>query len=281
VVRKKYKFKGKSKYKFFTKFAIGADKAGLFNFKARLVKPYNNPGDQFKLDVIFYDEESWEKALSMDDCTTKRQVRKLRSELSINGAGDWSDVQNQFTISDDRTRMWYVAVADCEGYTHGRYSAMPKIEFQIDMKNGGSHFSEEENGTLTLYSSWESPLLFLMVGILADLSNNFFNLVHNFMFMYDGEGFFILTVFGDLSYMSAQVIVIWLLLMIGYGWTIKFKTVDEKDIYVIILLFVLMIHLMIVALVYVDNDEYHKYHNFSGIQGFIIVVLRLIMLAAY
>lgn len=278
----------------------------MFNVKARLVKPYNNPGDQFKVDVIFYDDDLWEKALSTGDCTSKRQMRKMRSEILVNGSGEWSEVQNQFTLANDGTKMWYIAVADCEGFTHGRYPAMPKIEFQIEMKNAGSHFSEEENGSVTMgfimnililalfgktirdfykdfktEHTWENPLLFLLVGILGDYGSYFFNLVHNLVFMYDGEGFFIFKIFEDLSYMSAQVIIIWLLLMIGYGWTIKYKTVDEKDIYIIILLFVLMIHLMIVALVYVDNDEYHKYHNFSGIQGFIIVLLRLVMLAAY
>jgi hypothetical protein len=69
--------------------------------------------------------------------------------------------------------------------------------------------------------------------------------------------------------------------MIGYGWTITYKTVDEKDIFFILLLFVVMIHLMITALTFVDDDEYHKYHDFSGVQGFIIVALRLIIFLAY
>lgn len=56
---------------------------------------------------------------------------------------------------------------------------------------------------------------------------------------------------------------------------------DEKDIYLILFLFVLMIHLMITALTFVDDDEYHKYHDFSGIQGIIIVILRLLLFTAY
>ena len=56
---------------------------------------------------------------------------------------------------------------------------------------------------------------------------------------------------------------------------------DEKDIYIILALFVLMVHLMITALTFVDDDEHHKYHDFSGIQGGIIVGLRMILFAAY
>ena len=98
---------------------------------------------------------------------------------------------------------------------------------------------------------------------------------------YDGEGLYVLTVFARLSYMFSQVCIVWLLLMIGYGWTITYKTVDEKDIYIILMLFVAMVHMMLTALTFVDDDEYHKYHDFSGIQGVIVIILRIILFIAY
>ena len=306
VTKKKFKFSGNKKFQFLARFAIGAGKAGNFNVKAKLVKPYKNKGDNYKVDVVFYEDDRWETALALSDCTSKRQVKNFKSDIMLTGDGEWSQTYNQFALAKGETKVWYIGVADCEGLTHAHYPAMPKIEVEIEMLNGGDHFSEDEWGNFTwnilsfvimllLFGNtvleflkdfkrehtYEHPLLFLTVGICADLLCVFLEIVHLSKYIYDGRGFFVLTVFSRLSYMLAQVAIIWMLLMIAYGWTIHFQSVDEKDIYVILMLFVAMIHLMITALTYVDDDEHHKYHDFAGVQGLIIVILRLILFAAY
>lgn len=107
-----------------------------------------------------------------------------------------------------------------------------------------------------------------------------FTFVHLLILSFDGEGIFFFTVLARLSYMFSQICIVWMLLMVCYGWTITYKTVDEKDIYVILMIFVIMVHMMITALTFVDDDEYHKYHDFSGIQGIIIIILRFILFFA-
>ena len=174
------------------------------------------------------------------------------------------------------------------------------------MYNGSSHFSQEDYGTLTFYfimlvlffglfgnsvlrfyrefkkyETFENPMVVLMLGVSSDLTCVFFTFMHLLVLYYNGEGLFILTVFARLSYMFSQILIVWMLMMIGYGWTITYKTVDEKDIYIILMLFVIMVHMMITALTFVDDDEYHKYHDFSGIQGIIVIILRFILFFAY
>lgn len=67
VTRKRIKFSGKNKYKFLTKFAVGYDNAGKFNVRARLINPFNNPTDTFKVDVVFYEDGNWENVLQTDE----------------------------------------------------------------------------------------------------------------------------------------------------------------------------------------------------------------------
>ncbi len=38
---------------------------------------------------------------------------------------------------------------------------------------------------------------------------------------------------------------------------------------------VIAIHLVLAAMTYVDFDAYHKYHDYSGIQGFVFVLFRV------
>ena len=39
----------------------------------------------------------------------------------------------------------------------------------------------------------------------------------------------------------------------------------------------LLIHAIIAGLTALDKDEYHKYHDFSGVQGFMLVFIRLVI----
>ena len=40
---------------------------------------------------------------------------------------------------------------------------------------------------------------------------------------------------------------------------------------------VLMVHIILVALTFVDMDASHKYHDFAGVQGWCLVVLKTIL----
>ena len=57
-------------------------------------------------------------------------------------------------------------------------------------------------------------------------------------------GVFILRVITDVSYMFSHIFIVWMLIMIWYGWKIACKTVDEKDMYCISMLLVIMICMM-------------------------------------
>lgn len=74
---------------------------------------------------------------------------------------------------------------------------------------------------------------------------------------------------------------IWLLMTISFGWTVTYRNMQETDVYILSAIFVVMIHLLIAALTYVDDAEHHKYHDFGGLQGIVLIVIRFITYAIF
>mmetsp|Transcript_34972 Transcript_34972/g.34649 ORF Transcript_34972/g.34649 Transcript_34972/m.34649 type:complete len:132 (+) Transcript_34972:798-1193(+) len=67
----------------------------------------------------------------------------------------------------------------------------------------------------------------------------------------------------------------------AFGWTINYYTLPDKDTIIVISIMTLVMHILIAGLTSLDRDEHHKYHDYSGIQGFILVALRLILFAIF
>ena len=125
--------------------------------------------------------------------------------------------------------------------------------------------------------SWIHPQVILMSSILIEVIHLLFQTVHYWVYYYDGEGIFVFYVFALINKVIAQVLLIWMLLMMAYGWTISYDDLKDKDIYIIVLCFVVMIHMMITGLTFIDYGEAYKYHDFGGVQGFILILLRVLL----
>ena len=58
-----------------------------------------------------------------------------------------------------------------------------------------------------------------------------------------------------------------LFLLLAFGWTIKQNSVgsDELDIIIPIGCFVTVMHVIMGGLIFIDTEEHHKFHDYSGI----------------
>jgi len=75
-----------------------------------------------------------------------------------------------------------------------------------------------------------------------------------------------------------------LLMMIASGWTLTFQDLDidgNLDIYLPIGSIVIVVHLVLAAMTYIDFDASHKYHDFAGIQGFVLIAFKFGLFAYY
>ena len=300
------KFIGNDKFCLLSKFVVGAGNIGKFDVKGRFVTPFGQPEDQYKLDVLFYEDSHWKRVHQTNHWFDRKELNNTSSEIVIKGNGEWSKA---FGVEIDilsETHIWYATVVDCEGTMHLSNRNMPMIEFELTMKNDNSHFSFEDQYTLILFAAllllfvWllgrnilyfyyqsenykasEDPIVYLMIGTFADLWWIVLMFVHLYIFNQDGQGIYILTVLSRFSYMISQILITWIILIIVYGWTISFKSINDRDHSIILILFVLMVHVMIAGLTFFDKDDYHKFHDFSWMQGVITILLRFILYSAF
>lgn len=84
--------------------------------------------------------------------------------------------------------------------------------------------------------------------------------------------------------MISEICMACLFLMLSYGWTLSFQDIDwdsNLEIFIPVGSLTVAVHLILAAMTYIDEDAYHKYHDFSGIQGIILMVLRVALFCFY
>mmetsp|Transcript_10908 Transcript_10908/g.12366 ORF Transcript_10908/g.12366 Transcript_10908/m.12366 type:complete len:415 (+) Transcript_10908:101-1345(+) len=310
-VTKRVKFRQNNKFQFMTKFAVGEDKYGEIKTRARLVRPWSQGLDTpetFPIEINFFRDNNWDIVLQKEDsdCWGKAGQQNTDYWANIPTNGEWTDTYRQTIDGSQQTKVWYTSVSDCEGRAHTVHPTMPKIEFEFILTNGDSHFSQEDFYILPFYifmfiifaslmgksilefyrdfkseDTVENPLIPLMISINADLMHLGLMSIHLFFIYYDGSGFFVFSVFARLFKIISQATMMWLLITISFGWTVTYKNMQETDIYILSAIFVIMIHLLIAALTYVDDDEHHKFHDFGGVQGAILMLIRLIIFGVF
>ena len=176
---------------------------------------------------------------------------------------------------------------------------MPKIDIEIQAFNEGSHFSQEEWWILSLNSamllsffvylgrsaykfwkqtrddSFEQPLAFLIVGIVIECVQLLCEFTHNVVYYFDGEGVWVFRFFASLHQAASQIVIILLIVLVASGWTITYQSILDRDHYLPLGGFIIIANGMISFLNYLDLGEYHKFHDFSGWPGFLLVVIRV------
>ena len=175
--------------------------------------------------------------------------------------------------------------------------------------NTVNHFSYEDKGLLTLYF-----ILFLLMGSLAlYMLHTFYKywkierkwlaphpvsvyalwfqiigvtlkLLHLWQYSNNGKGFFYLDIAEKVCQGVSEVIMSLLLIFLASGWKLHFEDIefDENiEIYVPFSALTFLVQLVLVCLTFVDMDASHKYHDFAGIQGWSLVVLKISLLCFF
>lgn len=202
---------------------------------------------------------------------------------------------------------WYFILADCEGKTLDEGETQ-RFEVQFEVTNDGGQFSEEEDGMIAFYISAlivfagvlgahaykyineiiefdmvESPMLILMMSLTMHIAHIVFQLIHLSMYASNGKGVYILDVISTIQLIISQVTIAFLLCMIGWGWTITRKKLDMQDLDLTlpIAAFVVIIHFIAGALIFIDSDEHHKNHDYQGLQGLLLCIFRVCLYIAF
>lgn len=125
---------------------------------------------------------------------------------------------------------------------------------------------------ISVYAIW-----FQILGLMCKL-------VHMWSYSNNGIGYVVLDVTSNVMQGVSEVIISLLLIFLASGWKLTFEEIDFDDnieIYVPFSALTFLVQLILVVLTVVDMDASHKYHDFSGIQGWCLVVLKLALLGFF
>jgi hypothetical protein len=296
----KVKMLSEGRTQYIARFAVGKDSMLGVKARLRMASPETN-GRKFNLKVLLMNDAEWDLALESDIWDERQRLARFNINISLDtGISMWTRLEMTKVKIINRPQVWYILLADCEGNFHKRNPELDYIEYEMEMTNDNSHFSHEYWGvlpstmlSLTIFSyllgktslkllketrknnEYDTPIVPLLLAIGCELVYLSLSTMHLLIFWYDGYGIwlfdFLSTILGTLS----QALIISLIIMIAHGWTLTFDSLHEHDYFIKELGLILGAHLILAVLTMVDDGEAHKYHDFSGIQGLILVSIRV------
>lgn len=103
--------------------------------------------------------------------------------------------------------------------------------------------------------------------------------IHLRSYSQNGKGIQVCAVFATMFGFLADIATTINLLMMASGWTVTYLDMDWEslDIYLPMGAAVSAIHLVAGALIFVDDDGHHKFHDFAGYQGLALIVMKLVI----
>lgn len=286
-------------WKYVSKFASNIG-TGSWEMKAQFVKAIDTSRqDTSEFQGIIYIDKKWEDALSQKSCKAKEEISKRSLSLSLPLNGEWSNPIRGSMTQNTRTHFWYFAISQCE------LTERQKIRIEMKMINSDdSEFSAEEHGMQYAYpvillvyllalsgnilrlvkkfqqtEDLEMNLLVLNVAIGCQYTGILCEVIHIWVYAYNGYGIVVFDVFYQVLEVLSSIIVTILLIIIASGWTLKFKDFPDADIYIPISLFVVILNLMVVGVGRITEDSYNKFSDYEGVPGYFLVTFRVLLWA--
>ena len=301
---KLFKFPKEAQYVYLAKFSLGEGNKAQFNFRAGFSSALE--GDDinrmFTLHYVVVNDYHWPEFQKTDSWSRKLAVSNIIDYVNIKGDGYWSSYDTNEFENKYRTQIYYVAAMNWNGEFHATSPWLPKIWMEVKAFNGGEHFSQEEWGVLSMnfimlisfiiflgYSTygyfqevrkeekWESPLAIIVLALTFEFIQILFDTIHLWVYQFDGEGIPTLDILSTIFQVISQVFIVSLILLIAFGWTVTYNDLPEKETIIMFTIMSVLIHATIAGLTALDKDEYHKYHDYSGVQGFMLVFIRIVV----
>ena len=109
-------------------------------------------------------------------------------------------------------------------------------------------------------------------------------LFHLWCYSYNGKGYVAIDVGANVMQGVSEVVIALLLIFLASGWKLTFEDIefDENiEMYVPFSFLTLLVQIILTVLVIVDMDASHKYHDFAGILGWCLVILKTSLFAFF
>lgn len=287
-------------WSFLTKFA-SAEGVGNWKAKAKFYKAIYDSKGSLTLNVLGYTENEWNKVMDTEDCRTKESMAKFKMPFEVPTNGDWSNYVTG-DLKQDKTLVWYFVLSDCDRQVTP-YAIGNRIHWEVEAYNSdGSHFSQDENGMILplllvmgiivgfffsnsvkfhkFYNTEEGmdyPTLITTIALFLEFCSVLSEILHLWIYSYDGRGSMVFNFFNHVLSISSQFVIACLLLLIAYGWSINFMEFEDMDIFIPLGILLGVLHIIVVGVGKITDDEHYRYHDYENWAGIVIIVLRLVL----
>ena len=75
--------------------------------------------------------------------------------------------------------------------------------------------------------------------------------------------------------------IIYLIVFLGFGWTVTFNKADNMDLYVPLGIMLGFIHIILVTLNKLTDGDHEKYHMFDTIPAYIMLAFRILAFGVF
>ncbi|CAD8195723.1 unnamed protein product [Paramecium pentaurelia] len=298
-IQKSFRIRQLSDWEYLTKF--GAEVGDVtYHIKFRIIGLESEEMRERKFPILFelYLDEEWPQALEMQECERASQARR-KETIQVPGNGEYSQVYTGNIKAKLRAHMWYYAISDCHRRLRDEFKEdqYKKIKFEVDIhiKNvGKTEFSVEQfgiqyfmivvvlvdiimlayNGYYIVqrhekYEEFSLALFLLVITLFLETISYGVNLLHLWVYSYNGEGVFVLHVVSVIVQVASQFSLTMILVMLSWGWQINFNKFDNFEIFLPLSLLIAFFQLTIVGVGFIDYDAYYKDHSYEGWVGWL------------
>jgi hypothetical protein len=212
-----------------------------------------------------------------------------------------ADIHSIVTIEEAVTMQF--VLRDCsQSITRDSFGRDAKVNIELNVRNNGNYHSATEH----LYG-WLLPLLMLLevavlVGLRREKEEEGDNWVKWLLkgslwvslaavaFKFAGYALYAWVTgtdhqFFDFMYLlfhaSSDSILIVLLMLLGFGWTVTFKNAQDFDLYVPLACMLGLVNVIMSLLNKVTDGDHDKYHMFDTIPAYIMFFFRLLGFAIF
>jgi len=242
---------------------------------------------------------AWDNAYENRDRYTCREL----VDLHRGGADGIHDVISGKTAwfttkQSTRAYFWYVAVADCLAR-----NGIDIPSYTLVFKNPGGYwyeqFSYDEQGVVQYYiffsifyfilvcvhfwgvwklisvGSWHPIVRILTVAISCQFLACLTEMIHYVVYLHDGIGVPGLRGLGELLTMGAQLILMFLCILLAKGWAITTSLLTDRNLLIVIMSIVLLAYLGLFIWDNAGRDPASTVYFYDSYPGLIVVILRV------
>lgn len=290
-------------FHFASKFGYGLGK-GEYKIRARQRSQKNSalPDLNHAGFHVFLDED-WDSVESRPDCRSRSSLARKTEQLELSQLGEWSSWTKGTVSQNVRPHIWYFALSTCGQTWHPAPQSV--IEYEIHMTQvDGSEFSFEMK-TMLEWNCFVLMCLTVLFGRFVLRCRSFasragmlhqvvwilsaamvlqylagcFHTLHLCIYKSNGNGIQLVDMLSEVLSMLSQVVVTTLLIALAMGYTLLASRDGHLKVVKLIGILSMVLHIVLVSFGKFQDEAASKYHENEGVVGWVLLSVRLMLLA--